>query len=164
MKTLSAIVLATALLIGGAAFLPGVPGGQDGHAVGVRDDKEILSEVAKNPSAAAEAEEMNSSADNIVGVYGAMTGGDVFEVRVTKLPDGGYEGRICWVRGKESDNTLLFSGMRYDPKKKCWSGAKVYDPHRGVRAPAKCVFIDKKNLIVGGSFMGIKAQDVWTKQ
>ena len=79
----------------------------------------------------------NEVADKIVGVYLGEQKGDVFKARITKAPDGSYQGRIFWMKNDKDadgnkrldtknpdkslrrvpyDQIMLFSGLKYNAR------------------------------------------------
>jgi len=128
----------------------------------------------------------DGSPDRIVGMYRLITKeGENTKIRVTKLPDGTYEGKLCWVenrldkngnvrldsknpnsalRSVPCDRIVLFSGLKYDGKENRWSGTKIYDPRRGIRANVWMWFDrDSGKLKVQGALFGITETADWTK-
>ncbi len=98
---------------------------------------------------------LNDKADNIVGTYSSKQGDDRFKAKIVKLTDGTYRGQVIWLehdkdakgnkildsknpdkslRNRPADQVVLFSGLKYDEKKRCWNDTKIYDPQRGVSA------------------------------
>ncbi len=127
---------------------------------------------------------LNDRADNIVGVYSGQQGSDKFKVKIVKLTDGTYRGQVIWMehdrdskgnkimdtknpdrslRSKPADRTVLFSGLRYDVKKHCWSDTKIYDPQRGVKAHMTAEFTADGRLRIKGSLLGIGESVYWQK-
>ena len=126
----------------------------------------------------------NGKADNIVGAFQYGSGIDAYKLRITKLADGTYEGAVYWVadildkdgkkyldvknpdktlRNKPLDQVVLFSGLRYDPAKKHWSGTKIYDPNRGIRAKMTVSFKDANTLEVVGTLLGFTEKVEWVR-
>lgn len=126
----------------------------------------------------------NDKADNIMGNYQYGSGIDAYKLKISKLADGTYEGVVYWVadildrngnkytdvknpdkskRNNPLDQTVLFSGLRYDAAKKTWGGTKVYDPHRGIRAKMTAAFRDDTTLVVTGTLMGFTEKVEWVK-
>ena len=89
---------------------------------------------------------LNDKADNIVGTYSGKQGDDRFRAKIVKLSDGTYRGQVVWMerdkdakgnkildtknpdkslRSKPADQAVLFSGLKYDPKKRCWNDTKI---------------------------------------
>ena len=86
---------------------------------------------------------LNNAADNIVGTYSGTQDGENFRAKITKQPDGTYQGQIVWMqndkdadgnkrldtknpdkslRNTPCDRIILFSGLQYNADKKCWDG------------------------------------------
>lgn len=127
---------------------------------------------------------LNSAADNIVGTYEAWQNKDHFKATITKQSDGTYKGQVFWaerdrekdgskrldkknpdksLRSKPLDQAVLFSGLKYDADKHEWSGTKVYDPQRGIRAKMDAHFLDDGRLQIRGSFMAFSEKVYWKK-
>ena len=128
----------------------------------------------------------NEKADNIIGTYHAGTGDDAYRIQIVRLPDGGYQGALCWLanpydasgknkridvknpdkslRNVPIDKVVLFSGLQYDAKNQHWSGAKIYDPDRGIRVKMTARFEDSDKLVVRGTVLGIGEKVIWTKE
>ena len=126
----------------------------------------------------------NSVADSIIGEYIAEHQGEVSKVRISKEDDGTYTARVIWVknrtdkdgsvrldeknpdkslRGVPCDEIVLIRGLKYNPEKKRWSDAKIYDPIRGIRANVMCEFIEGAVLRVKGSLLGFSQSVYWQK-
>ena len=128
---------------------------------------------------------LNDKADNIVGVYSGKQGDDRFKVKIVKLTDGSYRGKVIWMehdkdakgnkildtknpdkslRSKPADQAVLFTGLKYDAKKHCWGDTKIYDPQRGLKANMTAEFTADGRLRIRGSVMGISESVYWTKE
>lgn len=127
----------------------------------------------------------NNKADNILGKYSSVQGGEGYKVEVTKKADGTYKAQIYWIsepndpktgkkkldtknpdkalRGLPSDRVVLFDGLRYNAEKQQWGDAKIYDPQRGIRVSCTAKFDNAKTLTVRGSVLGIGETAVWTR-
>lgn len=127
----------------------------------------------------------NNKADNILGKYSSVQGGEGYKVEVTKKTDGTYKAQIYWIsesndpktgkkkldtknpdkalRGLPSDRVVLFDGLRYNAEKQQWGDAKIYDPQRGIRVSCTAKFDNAKTLTVRGSVLGIGETAVWTR-
>lgn len=127
---------------------------------------------------------LNDSADSILGEYIAIQNSDESKVRFTKNADGTFKCQIYWLRddkdasGKKyldvknpdkklrtvpADQVVLIDGLKYNAGKKCWDGAKIYDPQRGLKANATASFTADGRLRIRGSVMGIGETVYWTK-
>ena len=127
---------------------------------------------------------LNNNADNIIGKYESVQGGETFNALIEKLPDGTYRGRIIWMqhdkdekgqklldkknpdkslRVKPLDKAVLFSGLKYNSKEKIWDGCKIYDPQRGIRAHLKAEFTPDGRLKLKGSLLGISESVYWKR-
>ncbi len=127
---------------------------------------------------------LNNAADNIVGTYSGELDGDKFKAKITKLADGSYRGQIIWVendrdaqghkkldtknpdkklRSTPCDRIVLFSGLRYDAKEREWSGTKIYDPTRGMRAKLVASWTREGQLRLKCSVMGISKSLYWQR-
>lgn len=126
----------------------------------------------------------NNSGDNIVGKYESIQGGEGYKVQVTRNSNGTYKAQIFWVadatdpktgakrldvknpdkslRSVPCDKVVLFDGLAYDSAKKNWSGTKIYDPQRGIRANVTCVFLSDGRLSLKGTVLGIGETAFWT--
>lgn len=123
--------------------------------------------------------------DEILGEYFAVQNGEESRVRFSKADDGTFQAHVFWVkndvdkqgrkrldeknpdknlRNVPCDKILLVWNIRYNPEKRKWSGGKVYDPTRGLRANATCWFEDEKHLKLKGSLFGISETVVWVKE
>lgn len=128
---------------------------------------------------------LNDNADNIVGTYSGVQGKDKFRAKIVKLTDGSYRGQVIWMendkdaqgnkrldtknpdkklRDKPADQVILFSGLKYNAKKKRWDDTKIYDPQRGIRANLTVEFMSDGRLKLRGSIMGIGESVYWTKE
>lgn len=136
----------------------------------------LTTTVSQNP--------LNNAADNIVGTYSGELNGDKFKAKITKLTDGSYRGQIIWVendrdaqghklldtknpdkklRNTPCDRIVLFSGLRYDAKEREWSGTKIYDPTRGMRAKLVASWTKDGQLRLKCSVMGISKNLYWQR-
>lgn len=126
----------------------------------------------------------NDSADNILGKYESIQGGEGYRVKVTKKSDGTYKAQIYWLkqpidpktgekkldtknpnkalRTMPSDQVVLIDGLKYNEEKKVWDGAKIYDPQRGIRANVTCKFLPDGRLSLKGTILGIGETAYWT--
>lgn len=126
----------------------------------------------------------NEKADAILGTYKVTHGGHLTKVRVFKQKNGTYTAQCYWIKDsldpktgkllldvknpdKSQRNTpcnkaILIQGLKYNENKKCWDGAKVYDPTRGIKANCVVEFDADGRLKVKGSLMGISETSYWT--
>ena len=128
--------------------------------------------------------ELNSAADNIIGIYEVLHHGEVTHVSVFKNTDGTYTAQICWVENRldengnvrldeknpdeslrkvECDKIVIIKGLVYNPDKQKWGGTKVYDPTRGFRASVQCEFEEDGRLRVKGTLLCFSQSMYWTK-
>lgn len=128
--------------------------------------------------------ELNDKAESIAGIYKVVHEGENTKVAVTMDTDGTFTAQVIWVenrldkrgnvrlddknpdkslRYKECDQIVLFKGLRYDALKKKWSGTKIYDPTRGIRANVSCEFAEDGNLRVKGTLLVISQSMIWEK-
>lgn len=128
---------------------------------------------------------LNDSPDNILGEYYVTRDGEESRVMFTKEPDGTYKAQVFWVnndrdkngnkrldlknpdknlRSTPCDRIVIVWNLKYDSAKKRWSGGRIYDPTRGIRANVTCSFNVDGNLMVKGSLMGISETAVWIKE
>lgn len=126
-----------------------------------------------------------NKADDIVGKWLAEQDGVSSHAEITRSSDGTYMCQLLWVedsmtpegekvldvknpdrslRSVPIDEVVLFSGLRFNEKKNCWDGTKIYDPTRGIRANVSCTLIDGgKTLRLRGSVLGIGETVEWTR-
>ena len=128
--------------------------------------------------------ELNSAADNIIGIYEVNHHGESTKVRVYRNGNGTYTAQVCWVANRldkdgnvrldeknpdeslrtvECDQVVIIKGLVYNAEKQRWGGAKVYDPTRGFRANVQCEFTEEGTLRVRGSLMGFSQSIYWKK-
>lgn len=147
----------------------------------------IISIIALLSSFAAGAQTtLNDNADSILGTYLVPDPGNDSHVSFTRNPQGGYDCTIVWMENeidpstgkpwldvKNPDRSLrsrtcmgmtLIKGIRYDAAKKQWSGAKVYDPNRGINANATVKFTEDGRLSIKGSVLAISETEYWIRQ
>ncbi len=131
------------------------------------------------------AQDMNSAADNIIGNYFTDYGGDESRIKVFKETDGTYKAQVYWCRTTRDENgnilkddknpdeklrqvpidqIILIWGLKYNKDKKRWDGGKIYDPTRGIKVNASCVFTDSNSLKIRGTVMGIGETLIWKKE
>ena len=127
---------------------------------------------------------LNGSADNIVGTYVGKQGTDRFRVKIVKLTDGTYRGQVTWLehdkdangkkildaknpdksfRSTPADRIILFSGLKYNAKKHRWDDTKLYDPQRGVKANMTAEFVKDGRLKITGSVLLFSESVYWEK-
>ena len=127
---------------------------------------------------------LNNNGDNIVGTYEGLQNGDRFRAKIEKLKDGTYRGQMLWLendkdadgnkrldeknpdkslRNTPADRIVVFSGLKYDAKKREWNGTKIYDPQRGVRAKMTASFAADGRLKITGSVLMISETVYWNK-
>ena len=127
---------------------------------------------------------LNGKGDNIVGEYLTDRGGSKSKVRVTKAANGTYTAQLFWVeqpldkdgnkrkdvknpdkklRNVDIDKVVLIQGLRYDAEEKEWSGAKIYDPSKGIRVNVEVEFVEPKKLKLFGNIWGIGTTIYWQK-
>lgn len=127
---------------------------------------------------------LNGNADNIVGTYEGTQNGDRFKAKIEKLKDGTYRGQVFWMendkdakgnkrldeknpdkslRNTPADRIVLFSGLKYDAKKKEWNDTKIYDPQRGMKAKMTALFDKDGRLKITGSVLLISESVYWKK-
>lgn len=127
----------------------------------------------------------NNKAGNIVGTYDCGTGIDAYKVKITEQSDGTYKGTVCWtadlydengkiktdtknpdkaLRNVPMDKVVIFTGLKYDAEKQHWTGAKIYDPGRGIRVKMTAKFEGPGKLVVRGTVLGIGESVTWTRE
>ena len=130
------------------------------------------------------AQNLNAKGDNIVGEYLTDRGGSKSKVRVTKAANGTYTAQLFWVeqpldkdgkkrkdvknpdkklRNVDIDKVVLIQGLRYDAEEQEWSGAKIYDPSKGIRVNVEVEFVEPKKLKLCGNIWGIGTTIYWQK-
>lgn len=130
------------------------------------------------------AQELNNNADNIVGEYLTDRGGNKSKVRITKNAEGTYDAQVFWVekpldkdgkkrkdvknpdkalRNVDIDKVVLVRGLKFDVEDKEWSGAKIYDPTKGIRVNATAYFESKNKLKLRATILGIGQTIYWQK-
>jgi len=67
------------------------------------------------------------------------------------------------LRNTPCNRIVLLYDIRYNEKKKCWDGGKVYDPTYGIKANATVEFVPDGRLKVKGSLFGISDYVYWIK-
>ena len=128
--------------------------------------------------------ELNSSADNIIGVYEVKHNGELTKVRVYKNDNDTYTAQVLWVenrldangnvrldeknpekslRNVECDKVIIMDGLVYNPDKQRWGDTKVYDPTRGFCANVQCEFREDGALRVKGTLLCFSQSIYWKK-
>lgn len=127
---------------------------------------------------------LNDKAENILGTYSGKQGDDPFKAVITQQKDGTFTGQVIWIendrdangnklldvknpdkslRNVPCDQVVLFTGLQYNAKEKCWDGTKIYDPQRGIKAKLQAEFTDDGQLKIKGSILGIDESVYWNK-
>lgn len=130
------------------------------------------------------AQGINDKADNIVGEYLTDRGGSKSKVRITKNAQGTYDAQVFWVenpldkegkkrkdvknpdktlRNVDIDKVVLVRGLKFDAEDKEWSGAKIYDPTKGIRVNATAKFESANKLKLRATILGIGQTIYWQK-
>ena len=131
------------------------------------------------------AQGINDKADNIVGEYLTDRGGSKSKVRVTKNANGTYDAQVFWVqnpyeadgktkrkdvknpdkelRNVDVDQIVIVKGLQYDKEDKCWGGAKIYDPTKGLKVNAEAQFETADKLRLRGTILGMGVTLYWTR-
>ena len=130
------------------------------------------------------AQGLNDNADNIVGEYLTDRGGSKSKVRITRNAQGTYDAQVFWVenpldkegkkrkdaknpdkslRNVDIDKVTLVRGLKFDAEDKEWSGAKIYDPTKGIRVNATAMFESKNKLKLRATILGIGQTIYWQK-
>lgn len=133
---------------------------------------------------AANAQDLNSKGDNILGEYLSLKDGSKSKIRITKESNGTYTAQVFWVekdldangnkrkdvknpnknlRNIDIDKVILIKGLKYDAKDKEWSDTKIYDPGSGKIYSVDIEFKDANTLKVYGNILGIGKTVYWTK-
>ena len=126
----------------------------------------------------------NDNPDSIVGEYLTDRGGSKSKVRVYKEANGTYTAQVFWVenpydkngkkrkdvknpdeklRNVDIDKVVLVKGLKYDADDKEWSGAKIYDPTKGIKVNATAKFEKDGRLKLRGTILGIGKTLYWQK-
>lgn len=132
----------------------------------------------------AQAQDLNSNGDNIIGEYLSDRGGSKSKIRVTKETDGTYTAQVYWVekefdengnkrkdvknpdkklRNVDIDKVVLVKGLKYDAKDKEWGDADIYDPTMGRKVDVDVEFVSPTKLKLFGNILGIGKKIYWTK-
>ena len=130
------------------------------------------------------AQSKNDNPDSIVGEYLTDRGGSKSKVRVYKEANGTYTAQVFWVenpydkngkkrkdvknpdeklRNVDIDKVVLVKGLKYDSDDKEWSGAKIYDPTKGIKVNATAKFEKDGRLKLRGTILGIGKTLYWKK-
>ena len=67
------------------------------------------------------------------------------------------------LRNVDIDKVVLVKGLKYDADDKEWSGAKIYDPTKGMRVNATATFVSKDKLKLRATILGIGQTIYWQK-
>lgn len=130
------------------------------------------------------AQSKNDNPDSIVGEYLTDRGGSKSKVRVYKEANSTYTAQVFWVenpydkngkkrkdvknpdeklRNVDIDKVVLVKGLKYDADDKEWSGAKIYDPTKGIKVNATAKFEKDGRLKLRGTILGIGKTLYWKK-
>ena len=131
------------------------------------------------------AQGINDKADNIIGEYLTDRGGSKSKVRITKNAQGTYDAQVFWVenpyeadgktkrkdvknpdeklRNVDVDKIVIVKGLKYDAEDKCWGGAKIYDPTKGMKVNAEAKFETADKLRLRGTILGMGVTLYWTR-
>ena len=111
-------------------------------------------------------------------------GGSKSKVRITKNAQGTYDAQVFWeenpldangkkrkdvknpdkaLRNVDIDKVVLVRGLKFDAKDKEWSGAKIYDPTKGIRVNATAKFESANKLKLRATILGIGQTIYWQK-
>ncbi len=131
------------------------------------------------------AQDIYASGDNIIGNYYTDYGGSESRIRITKEADGTYKAQVYWcsdardkngniqrdvknpdrkLRETPIDQMVLIWDLKYNKSKKRWDDGKIYDPTRGIKVNASCVFTSPESLKIRGTVMGIGETLIWKKE
>ena len=132
----------------------------------------------------ANAQNLNSKGDNIIGNYLSTKDGVKSKIKITKEANGTYNAQVYWVeraldakgnkrkdvknpnkslRNVDIDKVVLIKGLKYDAKDKEWTDSKIYDPGSGKIYSVDIEFKDAKTLKVYGNILGIGKTVYWTR-
>ncbi len=130
---------------------------------------------------------MNSSADNILGNYLIVDEDGTSHAKVCKAKDGSYycqtyggkpildkDGSVMLDKFNQNaeyakmpvHEAIIIFGLQYDPAKKVWTNGKIHHPFkRMLKANCDAYFVgDGKTLCIFGNVAGMGAKRFWTKQ
>lgn len=132
----------------------------------------------------ANAQNLNSKGDNIIGNYLSTKDGVKSKIKITKEANGTYKAQVYWVeraldakgnkrkdvknpnkslRNVDIDKVVLIKGLKYDAKDKEWGDTKIYDPTSGKIYDVDIEFKDDKTLKVYGNIFGIGKTVIWQR-
>ena len=132
----------------------------------------------------ANAQNLNSKGDNIIGNYLSTKDGVKSKIKITKEANGTYKAQVYWVeraldakgnkrkdvknpnkslRNVDIDKVVLIKGLKYDADDKEWTDSKIYDPGSGKIYSVDIEFKDAKTLKVYGNILGIGKTVYWTR-
>ena len=132
----------------------------------------------------ANAQNLNSKGDNIIGNYLSTKDGVKSKIKITKEANGTYKAQVYWVektldakgnkrkdvknpnkslRNVDIDKVVLIKGLKYDADDKEWTDSKIYDPGSGKIYSVDIEFKDANTLKVYGNILGIGKTVYWTK-
>ena len=132
----------------------------------------------------ANAQNLNSKGDNIIGNYLSTKDGVKSKIKITKEANGTYKAQVYWVeraldakgnkrkdvknpnkslRNVDIDKVVLIKGLKYDAKDKEWTDRKIYDPGSGKIYSIDIEFKDANTLKVYGNILGIGKTVYWTR-
>lgn len=136
-----------------------------------------IAATAQNP--------LNSHPESLAGDYYIDHAKYKCKVRISREDDGTFSARVFYVenpidpdtgkkltdiknpnkalRNVPCDRIVLLYGIKYNERKQCWDGGKVYDPTCGIIANAMLEFVPDGRLKVKGSLMGISEFVHWFK-
>ena len=128
---------------------------------------------------------LNTQADNIIGKYESVQGGDPYRVQVSKNADGSYKAQIYWLanpndpktgersydkknpdkslRNVPSDQVVIIRDLKYKADKNQWGDSKIYDPQRGIRVNVTAWFLEDGRLCLKGTVLGIGEKVYWNR-
>jgi uncharacterized protein (DUF2147 family) len=67
------------------------------------------------------------------------------------------------LRNVPVDQIILVKGLKYDAAEKCWGGAKIYDPTKGLKVNAEAEFETPDKLKLRGTILGVGVTLYWTR-
>jgi uncharacterized protein (DUF2147 family) len=67
------------------------------------------------------------------------------------------------LRNVDIDKVVLVRGLKFDADDKEWSGAKIYDPTKGIRVNATAKFETANKLKLRATILGIGQTIYWQK-
>ena len=84
-------------------------------------------------------------------------------IRQRGQEEKGFKNPDKSLRNVDIDKVVLVRGLKFDADDKEWSGAKIYDPTKGIRVNATAYFESKNKLKLRATILGIGQTIYWQK-